>query len=200
MLLFIGMSLPLILFVLATAPTQAEFVVPGRHHGDEVAALDGDRFLALCGGELRDVQIRVESFRDEIVDSPEERTGKEITAPCAAIFLVRGVDRLEPDRIRTATLSVEKLIQGPGISGPAQVVLAMGDLRATVRFEAIAGQGYRLVLDEGPRSSTLYETRQWDGGKWNVVWAGDLDRDGGLDLLITGSAHYNVTVHRLLLS
>jgi len=58
-----------------------------------------------------------------------------------------------------------------------------------------------LVLTEGGRRQVIYS---WPKGLIDqaaqFVWAGDLDRDGKLDLYLIVSHHYNLAVHTLFLS
>jgi hypothetical protein len=60
-----------------------------------------------------------------------------------------------------------------------------------------------LALRSNGSSQVLYSlrgsgepTEAW----WYLLWAGDLDRDGKLDLLVTVSDHYNVAEQVLFLS
>jgi len=64
---------------------------------------------------------------------------------------------------------------------------------------------YRLVLEypaDPRRRQTIaaFETVSADEGFPHVVWAGDLDRDGKLDLLLDLTWHYNVSAPTLYLS
>ncbi|HEX8537065.1 MAG TPA: hypothetical protein VF664_06340, partial [Cystobacter sp.] len=58
----------------------------------------------------------------------------------------------------------------------------------------------RLTLHGGPEPVVLYEVQETDDGSWELLWAGDLNRDGGLDLVLRTSRHYNVLHLRLFLS
>jgi hypothetical protein len=59
----------------------------------------------------------------------------------------------------------------------------------------------RVVLTDGRRTQVLYSTEGVaDEPHFDIVWAGDLDRDGQLDLVVNLSRKYSVHPYRLLLS
>ena len=59
----------------------------------------------------------------------------------------------------------------------------------------------QVVLSDGHRSQMLYSTDGFvDDPHFNVPWAGDLDGDGQLDLVVNLSRKYSVHPYRLLLS
>ncbi len=57
-----------------------------------------------------------------------------------------------------------------------------------------------LVLDHGGVRQSVADVTDRDAGHPAVLWAGDLDGDGRLDLVLDESDHYNVTVTALFLS
>jgi hypothetical protein len=59
----------------------------------------------------------------------------------------------------------------------------------------------KLVLVTGKSSQTLYTLGDCGNEPyWYLVWAGDLDRDGKLDLYVDVTQHYDVSERRLFLS
>jgi hypothetical protein len=59
----------------------------------------------------------------------------------------------------------------------------------------------KVILSEGHRSQVLYSTDgSVDEPHFDVNWAGDLDGDGLLDLVVNLSRKYSVHPYRLLLS
>lgn len=103
------------------------------------------------------------------------------------LVLVKG---LEPRAVRPLTegpqpalYEVDKPIRGEGF---------------TLTTERV-GERHRLVLREGERTQTLYES-DGDLDGWAFHWAGDLDGDGRPDFLLSADAHYNVSTKRLFLS
>lgn len=70
------------------------------------------------------------------------------------------------------------------------------------RDEPIAADA-ELVLSDGQRTQVLYRPREWGEPtypRWQLLWAGDLDGDRRLDLLIDLTWHYNLSQRMLFLS
>jgi hypothetical protein len=86
-------------------------------------------------------------------------------------------------------------------SGPLEI--ALNKRRYTVRLERLREDlaDARVVLSDGVVRQVLYSTDGFvDDPHFYVEWAGDLDRDGRLDLVVNLSRKYSVHPHRLLLS
>ncbi|MFT3711865.1 MAG: FG-GAP repeat protein [Archangium sp.] len=64
----------------------------------------------------------------------------------------------------------------------------------------VADGGARLELRVGEQTQTLFASEESDVDGWSLRWAGDLDGDGKLDLLITADTHYAIETFRLFLS
>lgn len=180
---------------------------PGAFHGNEPVARDGERWLALRvdGDEaaLVATTLQVRAVHDEVLDEPGERTGLEVTSAlgdAGVAAYLRG-SRLRAGRIALAA-----------ITSPADALLL--DARHEIQFrsrryrldtrcdetrvERIEGQPQwpcRFVLDDGHNVQTLHALTAyagWIDGRsvptseaWaRIVFAGDLDRDGRLDLVL----------------
>jgi hypothetical protein len=69
------------------------------------------------------------------------------------------------------------------------------------RSDDAPARASRLLLENNDRKQVLYE---WPSGLLDqhceLIWAGDLDGDGKLDLFMALSDHYNVTEYTLFLS
>ncbi len=190
--------------------------LPGQWHGDEVAAEDGESWLALVERtpdryELRPVTLRVERVHDPIVDDTGEKTGKRISL----------------------NLDIEPVILIQGLPIPEQGVSAVQeDFQPFIAFERdrphgrLASERIPLTEDswlqleavpfpEDERFSKIKLTyvegmnkQVLDVGEIPVsadvqpglMWAGDLDGDGYTDLLLNTSNHYNVDAITLFLS
>ena len=59
----------------------------------------------------------------------------------------------------------------------------------------------RLVLTSGQSGQVLYSLQECGNDpSWSLLWAGDLDRDGKLDLYVNVTQHYNISERKLFLS
>ena len=196
----------------------AVFTGLGVYHGSEAPAHDGETWQAVTtvesGAVLRSVRLRVEAARDEIVDSEAGPfTGRRVTTPASIVDEFGWVE--DP-----ATLFVRR-DAGPLPNGPVPMVMdseTMYLLESGVYPLTLDGAAYTLTV--AADSSERGVVRRWrisltapdgttqpvthvpnrDGGHPRLLWAGDLDTDGRLDLVLDESWHYNVTVTVLYLS
>jgi hypothetical protein len=84
-----------------------------------------------------------------------------------------------------------------------EISLALGNRRYVLRREGVRDDlaDARVVLTEGGATQVLFERPEVvDEPHFTLHWAGDLDRDGRLDLIVTLSHKYSVFPTRLLLS
>lgn len=180
---------------------------PGEHHGEEVPADAAGTWLAVVHESgsihrLEQVEVEVRTVRDVVLDDDDRPpTGKKVVVVGDEPF--HGV-----------------LLRGPGLSaGPIETtpepprVLFPGDRQFltfqdgyvelwgvgsaddTGRIESFGLFGTDMVLF--PRQPMGLET---GAGVPHVQLAGDLDRDGRLDFLVSTSNHYNVHELTLFLS
>lgn len=201
----------------AARPARASLLESGEFHGDEVRARNGERWLGLFAtgrqSSLAPVTLSVARVRDEIVDEGSgARTSKRVRARGKAqpLFMVRGRGlRQGPvttvyrgrreDELRNGSRISLNL---PGHRYELQVMSAKGKPGEGVSPDA------RLLLAEGQRTQALYSLRSahdWghgedEPGEWRLVWAGDLDHDGRLDLCVELSSDYNSSELALFLS
>lgn len=197
--------------VVAAGP---QLVLPGESfHGDEVPARDGERWLALvvAGGKarLQPVALQVTAVNDPLLDGPDDRTGRSVAAPGvdARVFL-RGMAALKPGDVAVAVADTVALTVGE----PQQLHLGATTWHLTSTCaDAGAERGVEctITLDGGGASQTLFTTygvRQEDGRLGfgdavpSLLFAGDLDRDGRVDLLLDTTDHYNLSRPTLYLS
>ncbi len=189
----------------------------GQYHGDEVPQASGSAWYALTGSHdkpggwaLQAVTLQLDTVYDALLDDEEKGpyTGKVVnTVPAVG-----------------ATV----LIQHPALkAGPVPAAEIQGDARGIGEKQITLQQRrYTLRLNEG--CSSVEGACQWllsdgehsqavvqelymiktpegvldtDSGNTGLVWAGDLDGDGKLDLLLDVSNHYNAVINlRLFLS
>jgi hypothetical protein len=112
-------------------------------------------------------------------------------------YAVRCVPTVRAGRMESAQVMNHEL----QYSGPLEI--ALGKKRYTVRLERLREDltDAHVVLSDGMVRQVLYSTESFvDDPHFFVEWAGDLDRDGRLDLVVNLSRKYSVHPHRLLLS
>lgn len=114
----------------------------------------------------------------------------------AWVALVAGVPGLTAGPVSTASVSDTG---GTRSLHGDSVVATLGGERLVIRSERVAEAGFRLYTP-ADGGTTLYSTEYADEGSWDVVWVGDLDRDGALDVLLDATQKYSVDAWRLYLA
>ena len=145
------------------------------------------------GQTLEPVQLII-SDAPAAVERYAERT---VEAVPKVDFAVRCVPGLRAGRIHSIITRQVDLTH----DGPLGIMLAKE--RYTVRVEAAREDlsDARVVLTRGTKSQVLYSTGGFvDEPHFDIVWAGDLDQDGRLDLMVNLNRKYSWHPYRLLLS
>lgn len=194
----------------------------GDYHQGEVAA-DGARrsWLALHPGDdqghgaaLHRVQVRIEANHDPLLDAPGQQTGTRVSVEDMAMadLLLNG-PRLQPGPI---TVASQRQPLHPAILGGLQMRIDWKDEHFILdtdcqpRSDDPRWGTCRITLTAGDRHQVLAHANgsRNDAGDWErgelavpkLLFAGDLDRDGKLDLILDLSDHYDLTQVTLLLS
>ncbi len=205
----------------ASAGGGPELLLPGLFHGDELDASAPDRewmgLYAEDGGYvLARTRVRVQAVHDPLVDMPGESSGWLVSAEGAEepLFLVRGLEGLAEGPVHTAMSGPDALDVGDSRAlsdGPEgwYALAAFGEARPSPdRYGLPEVTGYELRLyrhpplgiepgSESPSSQPLVRVEALEDARPQVLWVGDLDRDGRLDLLLDASAHYSVSDYAL---
>ena len=188
---------------------------PGNFHQGEAVARHGERWLALRvqadDARLDTARLQVKSVFDELLDAEGQATGSEVGSDKADVLTYLRGTGLHAGPV------VQALIEDTaGDSGLVAQTLMLGDkaYRLATRCEvAVADGGFMcgIMLIEGERSQTLVRmTAQSVEGRPglmlgsdaspHLIFAGDLDRDGKLDLIFDTTDHYNLSRPVLFLS
>jgi len=224
------MSLALALVLLSAAAArpkgsqQVDIIHMGCFHGSEVSDRSSGKWLGLYlrgeTFELVSCNVQVEPCHDGVSDPPGGKSGRAVVvdADGTPLFLVRGLGDVGPKPVTIVTAKPE---DGPGqLVGRGSRYLRPGEHlrltlgRAEYRLAAMGKYdptrsdndrlvlGYRLTLTgPGGQSQDLAAPSRFaEDGVPSLVWAGDLDRDGKLDLYMDFTDHYNVSDYVLLLS
>ena len=189
----------------AASPVESEIQLlqVGAFHGDEVSAESGEVWLGLYstpnGYALIPSRITVETIYDPFVDNAGEKTGKVVSVEAQRhpLFLIKGLNASEGESIKT--LSAEQTILSPGKS----LSLRLDDKNEshlTVYGEGDIGpngftslENYSLELSKEQLSQELLTYSSTEGAIPTLLWAGDLDGDNRLDLVINATPHYAVS-------
>ena len=160
---------------------------------NEVAKFPEKGWLALTDVALVPVNLHI------VVTDPREpkmlTVESGVTDP---ILLVHGVKGLQTGSVTVAT------IDGPEDPRPGdRLSIDLGGHHYQVTFDADdrSGTHMRVRLSDESQSQLLWSAQEeYAGGHWWVIWAGDLDRDGKLDLLVDFSNQEDAYPDVLLLS
>ncbi len=186
-------------------------------HGNEVDAVSGEVWFGLYpsedGFELIRSEISVEQVFDPIMDADDSAgTGKKISVdyPTEPLFLVKGLENLIEGMVKTAFSGRRFIYPGETLSFEFEE----RDYYAMAAFGEVADAGiarpfhfkyrdYQIKFSHTPWANTQL-IASFAGLSIDrspaLLWAGDLDRDGKLDLLMDLTYHYNVTLYSLFLS
>ncbi len=126
------------------------------------------------------------------------------------VFLVKGVEGLESGPVTTAFYYPGEFT-GLILHLNSPVNLKLHGMQYQLRVaskktpdpvkDPLLPDDARLVLTAGNSTQVLYSPgHAVDDAEWELIWAGDLDRDGKLDLYVDVTWHYNISQHTLFLS
>lgn len=198
------------------AKFKIKLLETGEFHGDEVKAKSGETWLGLFkqgdSFSLLSTNIKVKRVFDVIIDDEEkgEKTGKgvSVTRKNQPIFLLKNADFLKQGKIKTVFYEFEKSEDSEGIwvdnnfNQMFSLNAARYNLLVTTKKEkgSWIDETSKLVLSDGKTEQIIYSQKRCDDCMWRLIWAGDLDKDGKLDLYLDLHDHYNVMQRRLFLS
>lgn len=203
----------LVLMTLTTAGTSVgnkfekiQILSVGQFHGEEISAKTGETWYGLYqstdGYRLRSFRIRVNQVNDPIVDDEGERTGKQVSVDSNTdpVFLVKGTETLK-ERLVLSVFEGEANIgvgyfTGFSVRGSKYYLQAV-DGKSDDDY---LPSGSKLVLSIGEKEQVIETLNNVNDPGWTILWAGDLDNDGKLDLYLDLSDHYNVSDRVLFLS
>lgn len=178
----------------AAVETPGRLLVPGSVVDAADAAKTGDVWLCI-GREGTLIRAR----RCPIAMEPEAEDGFGQPLDAAKmgepLFLVTGVEGLREGDVPTIT-SEEVKLSKVGAS------VTLGADGAVLSVSGREGD-YEIAFSVGGKRQVLARTTMLDDinmGRPALLWAGDLDHDGKVDLLMDVSGHYSSMELRLYLS
>src|SRR5258705_2676957 len=192
-----------------------ELLETGEFHGDEVTARTGEKWLGLHitvhHSTLLSYRLIVKAVHDDIGDEEEQESGKQVSVdlPLQPVFLVKGATGLSGGPVTTVFTeepNFEKTLEKRSpvelkLAASSYVLKVVGSEDGAKCSEHAYPRDAKLVLMSGDVTQVLYSLEECGNEPyWYLLWAGDLDRDGKLDLYLSVSQHYNVSERRLFLS
>ena len=194
---------------------------PGQFHGDEPVARDGESWLALHvdgnDASLVATTLKVRAVHDEVLDEAGARTGLEVSSEedDKVVAYLRGRG-LKPGTIESAAVASEHQ-DGAGLPYELDFRGQLHRLSSQCdesRRDGLVRQPQfdcRIEVRTGDRAQSLSRLSGYrelqattmslgDDASPILIFAGDLDRDGKLDLIFNTTDHYNVSRPTLFLS
>lgn len=179
----------------ATPALGQELLLPGGPFEASALPLNASgRWLALVearGSNLAPVTVTIESAMEECTGTPgAARTVRSSGAEPVVLF--RRVVGLRPGSVPSGTIDPA--------GGWREPRTGAFDGKPFVLSEERVGEGFRLRYSWAGHAGTVFEADAEDDGHWDLLWLGDLNRDGWPDLLLQADWKYSVRTTRLLLS
>jgi hypothetical protein len=189
----------------------ADIMEVTTYHNDECKAQSGQTWMALFPTkdgqfELKSTKVKLTMVNDAINDeAPDKKTGKQITIPekQEPLVLLHGIPGLSARKVVTcSTNKKEHLDINQKLSlklGKHQLTLSTtGGLS---KEEKELRTNYKIILESGGVKQTIVHHNQISSDTApSLLWAGDLDGDGKIDLIMDTTDHYNVRDLTLFLS
>ena len=197
-----------LLWGFAPPAEQHRLIEAGTFHAGEVSDADAGPWLGLFpDGQhyaWRDAVVDVKAVRDDSVDAPGQRTGREVSVRGSAspVFLVRGGEDL-----RVASADGYRELELRALHNGDQLKLTLGSQEFLVRVANarrhgdadMAGSSLELVAN-GITQALYSAPESANEPAWEILWAGDLDGDGKLDLYVQLGADASVSERILFVS
>lgn len=142
---------------------------------------------------LKKTKMSIVRVRDVMRDEGDEKTGKKVTTADVQepILFITGLKNASEGKLHTAILKKKFLYPGEHISFKLNEhwtsITAFGTVKPTL-YEGPSITSYLLEISssmDGYRTKQIFAgVRQISGSGYRFIWAGDLDRDGLLDLIM----------------
>ena len=183
-----------------TSSSLSKFPTWRKH---EAASWRGEGWLGWrdVGNTVQSVRLRIEDIPKQNPEDDEEVMVESIPQVDYAVRCVAGV--------RPGTLLVGRRdrdndpVLNDSLLSTRRLGISLGEQKYELRLESTQESlaDARITLSDGAHTQVLYSAEGFaDDPHFEVCWAGDLDRDGRLDLLVNFSNKYSEHRYRLLLS
>lgn len=177
---------------------QGAIMTVGTFHGGEVPDIPGHGWLALISNdqtaELRSVKPRIRTVFDPVGDDPNDKahfSGKEVVVKGLRPLLLIQVDGLVAGKISQGQITDETHGQAIDLKGTIYHVVH----RCKPRDPKSGFAACKVYLTGNGNSQWLDDTSENEDSDFTltlrVLWAGDIDRDGKIDLILEKSSYNN---------
>lgn len=196
---------------------ETKVLTNGTFHGDEVWN-NADKlnwfglFKGMTGFYIAETKLITKRVNDPILDANEnDKTGWEVHTlnKDTSIILIESSNFLKPHNVQQAILSKEQLFPGDTLQinylGIDYKIYATGGKKKVQDSpEYFNVWNYKLYLTatiKGQQNTCLLVAQpNFDDQMIKLIFAGDIDGDGILDLIIDTSRHYDATSPTIYLS
>lgn len=189
------------------ATTGIKILRIGTFHGNEIEnnVEDIDWLGLIKKGEnysLKKMKINVDSCYDVIVDKKGETTGKQVTTEKLEepIILIHGLKNIQEGEILSVEFKKSFLYPGERMSIKYNGDWISLSAYGTANPDEIIRDYMLQVSSKNIEKQVLAVSDGFDDTTFKFQWAGDIDGDGILDLIMDLSDHYNKSRLTLFLS
>ena len=189
-----------------SANSTVKILTTSQFYGDEVwPEAVNQSWIGLFKSDstsyLKEIEPKFERIKDVIFDEEDELSGWKVTTDIEdkCILLITGLDLTE-GVIPTIDINNARPLPSDTIS------LDMGNSSTKIVIDGINHNGFlanykmKLFRSETNEEQIIVAKRNFDDQMINILWAGDIDGDGKVDLIIDTARHYNVKAPTLFLS
>jgi hypothetical protein len=194
-------------------PAAAHLLHPGTFFENQIErGVEGEWLALVMYGsrdelEPREVTVRRSPDKDEPLLNEVDIQVRGLEQEPHAVFLVRGVAGLVPSIVREAQFSCgDCALPEPDLATQRQIRLSLDGTSYDLQVNPAnktqpLDRMSTVTLTSGNNQQVLYRfSDEPDEPSLLVLWAGDLDRDGRLDLYMDLSRKYSVSRRVLFLS
>lgn len=179
----------------AEAAAPAQLLHPATFHAEEVSPAAAGSWLGLVasaqGWSLQPVNVAVDVVKDPIVDEGGARTGRQVRVDgtAAASWLLRHPGLVPSEALDGMSVRPVEFGERQQLGSEVSVSLD-GAWTGTSTLRLTTARGTQVLVEHAATNDA----------RPRVLWAGDLDGDGAMDLIIDETYHYNLFAPSLWLS
>lgn len=171
---------------------------------EEAGPWKGDGWIGWSRDEsiLKPVRLTIASVPKAHPDNDDEVTVEHVPK---VDYAVRCIPAVRPGPVPVGRRHIDNLpvLNESLLMDGRRLGITLGDRKYELRLESTQASlnDARVVLTDGRLMQVLYSAEgSADEPHYDIEWAGDLDRDGRLDLIVNLNSKYSLHPHQLFLS